>query len=243
MEYFFTVEEHFPAGVGFELFDARHIMWLAVCTVIVLLFCGCYRRLSDTGRRRFRRFTGLLILLCEVTRDAHLILAGVFSVYYLPLHLCGLAMFFCFYHCLFGGETTANFLYSTCMPGAVFALVFPDWTGTPAFCLESMLSFLIHALIVCYPLLLICSGELKPKMKYLPRCLLILLALAIPVYAFDRIFRANYMFLLSPAPDSPLEWFAGFLGSPGYILGYIPIIAAVWLLLYLPAMRRELKQD
>ena len=72
-----------------------------------------------------------------------------------------------------------------------------------------------------------------------PRCFALLLALAAVVYGFDRIVGANYMFLLAPAPGSPLEWFAGFLGNPGYLLGYLPMLAAVWAALYLPG--RKLK--
>ncbi|MBR1660085.1 MAG: TIGR02206 family membrane protein, partial [Oscillospiraceae bacterium] len=71
------------------------------------------------------------------------------------------------------------------------------------------------------------------------RCFAILAALAAAVYVFDRVFSANYMFLLSPAAGSPLEWFSLFLGIPGYLLAYIPMLALLWALLYLPFRRKR----
>ena len=127
-----------------------------------------------------------------------------------------------------------EFLYGVCMPGAAFALLFPDWTAYPAFSYHSIVGFLVHTLLVGYPLMLVCGGGLRPDPRRLPRCLAMLAALAAAVYVFDRAAQANYMFLLLPAPGSPLEWFARRLGNPGYLLGYVPMLAGVWVVLYLP---------
>ena len=67
-----------------------------------------------------------------------------------------------------------------------------------------------------------------------------MLAIAIPVYVFDVLTNTNYLFLNWPSPGSPLELFA-FLGRPGYLLGYIPLIAVVWLFLYLPFILKQKK--
>ena len=239
MEYFFTPEDLLPPGPGFSLWDGMHLRWLAISAAVTALLCLCYRRGSPRRRARLRIAVGTGILLCEVLKDANLIRFGVFDRWYLPLHLCGLAVFFSFYHCLRPGKTVGNFLYSTCAPGALFALLFPDWTAYPPFAYHSIVAFTVHTLIVAYPLMQVCGGDLRPDARCLPRCFGILVGLAIPVYLFDRIFHANYMFLLYPSPGSPLEWFAGLLGNPGYLLGYLPMMAAVWGLLYLPFLRKK----
>lgn len=238
MKYFFTVEDKLPAGVGFALFGREHICFLCIALALSVMLCLIYRRGGAKLRRRLRIAMGSAVLLCELLKDANLIVQGVFGVYYLPLHLCGLAVFFTFYHCLRPGETVGNFLYSCCMPGALFALLCPDWTVFPAFSYHSLVAFLVHALLTAYPLMLLCGGDLHPDIKLLPRCFVILLSLAVPVYLFDLAFRTNYMFLLLPSPGSPLEWFASYLGVPGYLLGYLPMLVLIWCLLYFPFRRR-----
>ena len=70
-----------------------------------------------------------------------------------------------------------------------------------------------------------------------------MLAVAAVMYVFNKLAGTNYFFLNSPAPGSPLEWFARFLGNPGYILGFLPIMAVVWLALYLPWLWKGRKRQ
>ena len=239
MEYYFTLEHALPEGVGFRLWGWEHIAWLFIALALGAAICLSYRRAGRRGRDALRRGVGIAVLLCELLKDLNLIVQGGFSIYYLPLHLCGLAVFFTLADSLRPGETLENLLYSSCMPGAAFALAFPDWTMFPAFSYHSTVAFTVHTLLACYPLMLVLGGDLRPAPRLLPRCLGILALLAAAVYVFDRVFRANYLFLLAPAAGSPLEWFASFLGNPGYLLGYIPMLALVWGLLYLPFLRKK----
>lgn len=236
-EYFFTPENLLPAGVGFSAFGPKHLLWLLLCLIIGAALCRAFVRGTLTRRLRLRRGVGIAIASLELCRALALMLQGAYSVYYLPLHLCSMSVFFCLAHSLRPGEALGNFLYSTCMPGAAAALLFPDWTAHPAISWTSCVSFLAHTLIVVYPLMQVLGRDIRPKARLLPRCLALLLLLAAIVYAFDRAFNANYMFLLSPVPGSPLEWFASVLGNPGYLLGYLPMLAAVWCVLYLPFCR------
>lgn len=232
IKYFFTPETQLPSGLGFEHYGLAHIAALFLCAGFTAALCIIYSRCEK--RKRLRLFLGLTLMLCELLRLVNLAVHGGLDVYQLPLHLCGLAVFFTLWHSIRPNELIGSFLYFCCMPGAACALLFPDWTFCPIWSFHSLLAFFIHSLLIAYPLALVLSADISPKAALLPRCALLLLFLALPVYLFDRIFNANYMFLLSPAPDSPLSWFASFLGKPGYLLGYIPMIAAVWLVLCLP---------
>ena len=234
MDHFFTLEEDLPAGVGFSLWGGAHIAWLCIAAAIAAALCLFYRRAPEDGRRRLRCAMGWAVLACEAAKDVNVALQGRFDVWYLPLHLCGLAVFFTFAHSRRPGKTLGNFLYSCCMPGAAFALATPDWTAYPPFSYHSITGFVVHALLFAYPLMLVVGGGFRPEAKYLPRCLGILVCCAVPIWFFNRAFGTNYMFLTWPSPGSPLEWFASFLGVPGYLLGYLPMLAAVWLILYLP---------
>ncbi len=239
-ENFFTPASQLPPGAGFKLYGRDHICWLIICLAAGTALCLIYRRLGTRGRERMRLNLGLGVLLCELLKDINLIVQGEFGIYYLPLHLCGLAVFFTLGHSIRPNETVGELLYSSFMPGALFAILFPDWTACAAFSFHSIVGFTVHLLIVTYPLMLTMGGDLRPSVRRLPRCLLILLCLAAPVYVFDRIFNANYMFLLSPAVGSPLEWFAALLGNPGYLLGYLPMLTLIWCALYFPFCRKRL---
>ena len=234
LQYFWTPEGALPPGVGFSLWGPAHCAWLLCAAALGTGLCRVYRGRDGRGRGRLRRGVGTATVLLEAVKDLNLLVQGAMSVYFLPLHLCGLAVFFSFWHSLRPGRTLGNFLYSTCMPGAAFALLFPDWTAFPPLALQSILAFVNHTLLVCYPLMLVRGGDLRPDARRLPACFALLLGLGGAVYLVDRSVQANYMFLLQPAPGSPLEWFARRLGVPGYVAGYIPMLAAVWLLLYLP---------
>ena len=185
-----------------------------------------------------RRVTAGAALAVELLRALLLMLAGEYGLGRLPLHLCALAIYIGFLHSLRGGELTGQFLYAFCMPGAVCALLFPDWSAYPAFHFMSVSSFTLHILLVGYTLMLVAGGELRPDTRRAPACLGIMLLIAVPVYVFDRLMGTNYMFLNWPLPGSPLEWFA-FLGRPGYLLGYIPLLAAAWTVIYAPFVKKR----
>ena len=239
MKDFFTLEDKLPAGVGFTHFGGAHIAWLCFAAALIAALSLAYRRAPEEGRTRLRHALGWAVLACEALKDVNVLVQGGFDVWFLPLHLCGLAVFFTFAHSRRPAKTLGNFLYSCCMPGAAFALLTPDWTAYPPFSYHSIVGFVVHALLVAYPLMLVVGGDLRPEAKRLPRCFGILLCCAAPVAVFNHFFGTNYMFLSWPSPGSPLEWFASFLGSPGYLLGYLPMLAVIWLALYLPFIKKK----
>ena len=215
------------------LFSPLHILWLLTALTAWLMLCRKYKRSSPARRARMRRTVAGSALAIELLRSLLLMLAGEYGIGRLPLHLCALAIYISFLHALRGGELTGQFLYAFCMPGAVCALLFPDWSGYPAFHFMSVSSFTLHILLVGYTLMLVAGGDIRPDTRRAPACLGIMLLIAVPVYAFDRLMGTNYMFLNWPSPGSPLEWFA-FLGRPGYLLGYLPLLAAAWAVIYAP---------
>jgi len=136
------------------------------------------------------------------------------------------------------------------MPGAAMALIFPAWAAYPILNIVSLFCFLIHGLLVIYPIMLFAGGDLEPDYKNLPKCLLFLILIALPIYRFNKAFGTNFLFINYPSPGSPLVLFERWFGNPGYILGILILIFAVWAALYLPLvlMRRaedkaELKPD
>ena len=231
---FFTPEPLLEGRTGFDLFSLGHLSALALCLALVAWLCCTYQRADGEQRRRRRRGMGGAVLLCEGWRMGNFLIHGCLSVRYLPLHLCSLAVFMTFAHSRRGGENLGELLYCAGLPGALLALLFPNWGCYALWQFHSLLGFLSHALLVAYPLMLVLSGELRPSLRRLPGCLGHLCAIAGAVYVFNLLFDTNYMFLRRPSPGSPLAWFAGWWGEPWYLLGYVPMLTLVWTLLYAP---------
>jgi hypothetical integral membrane protein (TIGR02206 family) len=246
MEHFFLLGNDLPESViGIEAYGPEHLGWLAAGLAVWITLCLVYRRLEPKGRRRMALTVSLFILALETFRIILQIGAGVFDRTYLPLHLCGLATYFTLIHALRwepAAEGTpirrnvllGEILYSLCLPGALSALAFPDWTRFPTLNVQSMQSFMTHIFLMAYPLMLVAGGDIRPSAKRLPKCFLFIAVLAVPIYILNKVIGTNFFFLNEPSPGSPLEIFAGPLGNPGYLLGYIPILGTAWLLLYVP---------
>lgn len=237
MEFFdFTVER--GDSLGFGLFTWRHGLYGAFCVAGIAALCFAYKRADGARRRLLRRSVGAGTAGLELLRALLLMAAGQYGLGHLPLHLCTMAAYILLLHSLRGGRITGQFLYAFCMPGALTAILLPDWHYYPALHFMSFCGFVLHMLIAGYVLMLFAGGDLIPEPRALPACLRTMLTLALPVYVFDRLTGTNYMFLNWPPEGTPLTYFAA-LGRPGYLLGFLPMIAAVWVLLYGPLFLRQ----
>lgn len=233
-KYFFSYYDTIPPGAGFEMFGPGHLIVLAVIAAAAVFICRHYRKLPPGKRRAVELLIGWTILALDLLRYAFLILFHELRLALLPLHLCGLAVYITFINAVRPGPVKKEILYSLCMPGAAMALIFPAWTPCPIISLVSLECFLIHALIVIYPLMLFAGGDFRPNWRNLPKYLLFIVSAAIPVYIFNKLTGTNFMFINTPLPGTPLELFADWFGNPGYILGILFLIVLVWILLYVP---------
>jgi hypothetical integral membrane protein (TIGR02206 family) len=201
-----------------------------------------FYKVHEKERRLIAFTVAALALSLELERAALLLHLGLYDRGRLPLHLCTLSIYLCFFHSLRPSKTLGQFLYALSLPGAIAALLFPDWADYPAWHFVTVSSFLLHFLMVLYPLMQVISGEIKPDAKQLPRVLLMMLCLAVLVYFLNLALDTNYMFLNYPLEGTPLMLFAS-LGRPGYLVVYPVLIALVWLFLYgLPAAARRGKR-
>lgn len=174
----------------------------------------------------------------ECFKDGFLIYVHHFGVGYLPLHLCGIGVF------VFLLEAHAKSIrwqtvfseisVTLILPGAVAALLFPDWTTLyPPLNFMSLYGFTWHGLLLLYPVLLAMAGRVHLSVRHIHYDLLFLVCAAVPVYVFDCIFSCNYMFLIRPPAGSPLAWIAGITGDEYYLAGYAAFCLIVIGLIYL----------
>lgn len=231
---FFVSKSNIPEGVGFSTFGPMHLIWLvciiACCVGAALL----YRRLNEGQRRIMRLVIGSSVVLLEVVKDIYHAILGEFGVGYLPLHLCGINILLIGFDLIKPTNTVRHFLYYFSIAGASLALLFPNWTALPCWNFSCIHSFSIHGLLVMYPILLVAGGEVKPNLKAMPKCILLLIGLAVPIYFVNLAFDTNFMFLMEPDKGNPLELFEQLLGN--HLWGFPILLPVVMLVMYLPIL-------
>ena len=182
MKYFLDTVDTIPDGVGFDHFGGLHILWL-VATLVAAIFCCIWYRKATLGKRNiWKKVIAILIVLDEIFKMAMLTIGGRYTIGYLPLHLCSINIFVIAIHAWKSNKIMGSFLYTVCIPGALAALVFPSWSKLPVGNFMHIHSFSIHALLMLYPLVLAVNGEIEVRIAHVPKCLLMLVCMAIPVY-------------------------------------------------------------
>ncbi len=232
MNMFFTTKENIPEGVGFSTFGTTHLLWLAATITACIAAMLVYKKLSERGRKIMLITVGSLIVANEISKNIALISLGEFGYAYLPFHLCGINILLIAFDMIKPTKIVRNFLYYFCIAGASLALLFPNWTELPFLNFFNLHSISIHALLVMYPLLLVAGGELKPNIKEMPKCIGLLVLLAIPVYFMNLAWDTNFMFLMRPDSGNPLEMFEKLLGS--HLWGFPILLPIVMFIMYLP---------
>ena len=229
---FFSTKETVPEGVGFSTFGSTHLIWLAAIVLAWAAAMLVYRKLDTHKRNIMRIVLGGVIVFNEILKDTVAICIGDFDVGHLPFHLCGIYILLIVFDLFKQTNTVRIFLYYFCIPGALLALIFPNWTVLPCINFSHIHSFTIHALLVMYPLLLVSSGEIKPEVKKMPKCILLLIGMAIPIYFVNLAFDTNFMFLMDPETGNPLGLFEKYLGS--HLWGFPVLLPVVMFLMYIP---------
>jgi hypothetical integral membrane protein (TIGR02206 family) len=174
----------------------------------------------------------ILLLADELFKVVMLVIGNRYSAGYLPLHLCSINIFLIAFHAWKPSKTIGGYLYLVGIPGAMAALLFPSWTSLPFCNFMHIHSFTVHILLALYPITLAVAGELKPRAKIIPKSLLLLVIMAIPIYLINLLLDTNFMFLMEADQGNPLYIFEQLWGS--HLYGFPVIISGVLLVMFLP---------
>lgn len=242
MKYFWCSQFDIPKGMGYPLFGWQHILCLAVIALMITASCIGFMKLNRNHRDIVLKIIPVLLLCLECWKDILLALQGRFSVGFLPLHLCsmGIPLFLiqAYTDSAKWKAITGEISYCLIMPGAAFALVDPDWTELyPMFNFFNLHSYLWHLLLILYPVLLLTGHYITPSIRHIHWNLLFVCCVVPPIYIFDKISDCNYFFVNWPPADTPLAFFAHYLGNPGYLAAYAFLLIIVLLVMYIPFHR------
>lgn len=224
-------------GSGFSLYGVEHLAFLAGIAIFVGLMCVFYKNANEKAQLKFRRIVACTCFGLEMLKQVVLfIILPSYPISQLPLHLCGLGCFVQMFDAFVTkwNKTTREILYSLSLPGGLAALIFADWTTYPILSFFCLQSFTIHALLVCYPAMLLFAKQLKPNWRELWRPAVFLVVVAVPLFFVNRLFNTNFLFINGGTQGSPVELLVNLMGNPTYLIGYAGLVLVIWLVIYLP---------
>ena len=218
-------------------------LWCAWALYIgfAALSCKLYKAADEKKRAQLRGLFAVLLLADEAFKQIGLQIGGNFNWDYLPLHLCSINIFLIALHAWKPSRLLDNFLYFICIPAATAALLFPTWTSLPAANFMFWHSTSVHILLAAYPIMLFSGGDIRPSVRYMGKCFLLLLAMAVPIYCVNLLLDTNFMFLMYAPDGNPLAWFRDHVGY--HWIGFPVLLLAVFALMDVPIMLKKRKED
>ena len=206
-------------------------------SIAVIITAGLLiaRKVSDKAAMNAARILSVIVLLGEILQDFLLISEGGNIIDFLPLHLCNLGIFVNLAASFSRGRLQSFFAEIAVvllMPGAVGALLFPDWNYRPFWSYLPLLCFFTHSLLVFIPLLFLVRKKAHISFRHFWYSYLFLLIVVPPIYLLNQRAGVNYMFLMFPPESSPLEWICNITGEKFYLCGLLGLITAILLLEY-----------
>lgn len=229
--FFMSIDDQ-GGKIPFITFGFVHIIWMIAIAIVIFLITTIYKGRSEIDRILFRKRLSLLILFTELLRKYTLIAKGDFTHLDVPLHLCSISIILVVIHAYRASSKMDDAQFMLVLPGALAALLFPDWNTPLKFNFYYLHSWIIHGLLVLYPVMLLASKDLIPNRRNLPAVSLGLGLFAIPIYFINKAWNTNFLFINTPSEGSPLVFLEKILGNPGYIFGLATLALIVWLVMY-----------
>ncbi len=229
---FLDTVETIKDGAGFSLFGTSHLIWIFAFIILAIIVPIIYKQLSQKARNIMRVTVAFLIILDEIWKWVFLFIGNRYEHSYLPLHLCSINIFLIAFHIFKQPKVVNDFLYAICIPAGIIALLTPSWTALPPANFMYIHSFSIHILLALYPLMLTVGGDIKPSLKTAPKCILLLLGMAVIVLGVNFLCDTNFMFLMRTDDISFLVLFENIFGAHQW--AFPILLPIVIIIMYLP---------
>ena len=234
-KYFFTYEDDIPNGLDVKIFSPQHIAFVVISFITIVVLINIYRKINVEKKKILIRSCAVIIVLLEAIRDLWAASIGHFTLTgMLPLHLCGVMIFIEFFAVFKNKTILKEFAYCTGIPGAFMAVATPASGKYPVLNIQYLQTITIHTFLMLIPLLWITGDGFKPNIKNLPKCFIILCAIALVDAGANFALGSNYLYINGAPDNTPLKTFENIAGNPGYIAITACILIIVWILMYLP---------
>lgn len=233
--HFFSYISDIPKGLHNQLFSVQHLLALGMLVCLGVILVIVFKDRSEAKKWRFVMIISLMLPILEVAQMLWYKSIGQFSFgYTLPLHLCSLMCVILPIMAISRNQMLMEYSYAMGLAPALMTLLTPDIYDYPTFSFIYLQSMLVHGIICFIPIFLILGLDFRPSLKRLPKVVGMLFGFAILITPVNYITDGNYFFLRTPPSGSPIELFASWVGSPGYLVLTLLLGCVLWTALYLP---------
>ena len=224
----------------FEFFGFAHIAAMGVILAVPIVLTLVVRRLDSerTTQAICYAFAGVIALNEVLNWSYRLATVGVheFVREYMPLHVCGIAVFAAVITLVSRRQTAYEIAYFWGLVGATNAVVTPQLEfGYPQY--RFFQYFIAHGGIVAAALFATWGLGMRPTARSVLRVFVLLNVLAIVLIGVNLMLGSNYMFLCQP-PDTKSPFF--FLPWPWYLLFLDGVALVLFYVLFIPFAKRKL---
>ena len=228
--------------MGNFLYAPEYIVFFVIVTLTAIILPIMLRRVSDKKVRTVMICLWVSALVMDVVRWS---IGPIYDAMNgtpmnvgsaLPLHTCSTLMYTAPIAIFAKNEkiktAVCNYLCTINLFGGIVGM----YMGTAMMWTYSMASFygpehmIYHAIAIIIPLIMLVTGFYKPKAKDMWLGLLVFVIIATPVFIFDNIFGADYMYIYDGSTLEPFKAIANAMPHRHVwtliaIAGYIGITA------------------
>lgn len=244
MKQFFLFETELPAGSGFALFGPCHLAWLFCILICIFFTTKWYQALTPVKKESVNKVTSCILLSMGIYRDAVLLITRHYNLGFMPLHLCNMAIVIAFLYAWTGVQFFGIIYVLLCVPGAMGALIFPNWDAYPIWNYMHIHAFFSHGLTVAFGVWLLWSGIIRPVWKDFWMPVLFGGIGFIVLHYINGWLGTNFWFLNKPSHGSPLVKILKITGNDWYLMGYFifcVMVVGTWQLLLITLQKRKKK--
>jgi len=248
---FFTTQ--IPDTLRFRGFGAYHWAIVLITAAVIVFVLAAVKKQDEAKRYKILRALAVLVPCVYTSRFIVFLLLDLFVepqmpfADRLPFHLCTLsAVVIIPLAVLSKNKVLLNFVYAISLPGAVGAMLTPamSYYGQYAFFSWQVVFFYIdHGLMALVAILCVASGYFHPEPKQIPRVLAFFSVYAAVIFAVNKAFNQNYLFLNYPDEGTVMAMFAVYFGNPGYIIPLVALAVLIVILMYVPVLLRGVRKS
>ena len=220
---------------GFQMFGPPHLVAMALTVALPVLLSLLAKRASPRTAATLGTVLGVLLIGNELTHWGFRISGygpDIFLRYFLPLHLCGIAMFATSITLIFHNQKAYEIAYFWGLVGSANAVVTPGNLAVDYPQYRFFQYFIAHSGIVAGVLYATWGLKMRPTPGGLWRAFVGLHVLAALVAVVNLLCDSNYMYLSEPPWGTVSPFF--FLPWPWYLVVLDVVGLAMFSLVYSP---------
>ncbi len=235
-----------------SLFGTRHLVFVAISIVLIVVLYYFARRLSIKQASRLLLYIGIcseivkLFYYIQANEDKF---GGVLPKTDLPFHLCSIQILLILVVNLAKSERLKRLIFSFMMPSCLFggiAAILIATASARSTIIISLQYFLYHIAITVFALRLLTDKEMKWRVGDMLNCFKLLLvmmffAIYINSVVYDGVSNINFMYVVGP-PQEGLPYLNKDHGWLVYIVHYAILVVFCVALCYIKAIIDTIKE-